>query len=70
MEPMLMKIVAYRRVSTQKQGKSGLGLEAQEAAIQDFARSREARIIGEYTEIESGKVNERPQLEAALHHAR
>jgi DNA invertase Pin-like site-specific DNA recombinase len=62
--------VSYRRVSTQKQGKSGLGLEAQEAAIQDFARSRGARIIGEYTEIESGKVNERPQLDAALHHAK
>ncbi|ULL01233.1 recombinase family protein [Bradyrhizobium sp. I71] len=65
-----MKIVAYRRVSTQKQGKSGLGLEAQEAAIQEFARSRGARIIREYTEVESGKTNERPQLAAALHHAK
>jgi DNA invertase Pin-like site-specific DNA recombinase len=65
-----MKIVAYRRVSTQKQGKSGLGLEAQEGAIQDFARSRDGRIIGEYTEVESGKTNERPQLAAALHHAK
>lgn len=65
-----MKIVAYRRVSTQKQGKSGLGLEAQEVAIQEFARSRGARIIKEYTEVESGKTNERPQLAAALHHAK
>jgi DNA invertase Pin-like site-specific DNA recombinase len=65
-----MKVVAYRRVSTQKQGKSGLGLEAQEAAIQEFAKLRGARIIKEYTEVESGKTNERPQLVAALHHAK
>ncbi|WP_315742430.1 MULTISPECIES: recombinase family protein [unclassified Bradyrhizobium] len=65
-----MKIVAYRRVSTQKQGKSGLGLEAQEAAIREFARARGGRIIREYTEVESGKTNERPQLAAALHHAK
>ena len=44
-----MKIVTYRRVSTQKQGKSGLGLEAQEAAIQAFARERRAKIIGQYS---------------------
>jgi DNA invertase Pin-like site-specific DNA recombinase len=65
-----MKIVSYRRVSTQKQGKSGLGLDAQEAAIQEFARARGVRIIGQYTEVESGKTNERPQLAAALHHAK
>lgn len=64
-----MKIVTYRRVSTQKQGKSGLGLEAQDAAIQEFAVARSARIIGEYKEVESGKTNDRPQLAAALHHA-
>src|SRR6266404_4984067 len=65
-----MKIVTYRRVSTAKQGKSGLGLEAQEAAIQAFASERSAKIIAQYTEIESGKTNERPQLAAALHHAK
>ncbi|NOJ48422.1 recombinase family protein [Bradyrhizobium archetypum] len=65
-----MKIVTYKRVSTSKQGRSGLGLGAQEAAIQDFARSRGARVISDYTEVESGKSNERPQLAAALHHAK
>jgi len=65
-----MKIVAYMRVSTQKQGKSGLGMEAQESAIGHYAASQGARIIGEYTEIESGKSTDRPQLAAALHHAK
>ncbi len=65
-----MKIVAYRRVSRQKQAQSGLGLEAQEADIQRFAAGRDARIIAEYTEVESGKNTQRPQLRAALHHAK
>ena len=65
-----MKIVAYRRVSTQKQGRSGLGLSAQEAAIRDYTASKAARIIGEFTEIESGRNNSRPQLLAALHYAK
>lgn len=65
-----MKIVAYRRVSRQKQFKSGLGLEAQEADIEKFAKDRRARIIAAYTEVESGKTDQRPQLTAALHHAR
>ncbi|WP_316164540.1 MULTISPECIES: recombinase family protein [unclassified Bradyrhizobium] len=65
-----MRIVTYVRVSTAKQGRSGLGLEAQKAAIQEFARTSGARIIGEYREVESGKANDRPQLKAALHHAK
>ncbi|MDF0585043.1 recombinase family protein [Bradyrhizobium yuanmingense] len=65
-----MKIVAYRRVSRRKQAESGLGLEAQESDIQRFARMRDARIIAEYTEVESGRRIERPQLHAALHHAK
>ena len=65
-----MKIVTYLRVSTARQGSSGLGLEAQRAAIQSFADSRKASIVQEFLEIESGKNNERPQLAAALHLAK
>lgn len=65
-----MKIVTYRRVSTQKQGRSGLGLEAQDAAIREFARGKQGRVIGEYLEVESGRDSERPQLATALHHAK
>ena len=64
------RVIAYVRVSTQKQGKSGLGLEAQRAAIARFAASEGLEIIGEFTEIESGKgadaLARRPQLVAAL----
>ncbi|HEY5239696.1 MAG TPA: recombinase family protein [Rhizomicrobium sp.] len=63
------KIVAYYRVSTAKQGRSGLGLEAQRKAVADYAAFHSAKIEGEeFTEIESGKVkaNDRPQLKAAI----
>ncbi len=59
-----MRYVAYYRVSTQKQGQSGLGLEAQRSAVQAFAGSHE--VLAEFTEIESGKRDDRPQLELAL----
>ena len=63
-------IVAYYRVSTQKQGRSGLGLEAQRKAIAAFAGAEGFEIAGEYTEIETGKgadaLARRPQLKAAL----
>ena len=62
-----MKIVAYHRVSTARQGASGLGLEAQTKAIEDFAYSQNAEVIGSFTEIESGKNNTRPELKKALH---
>lgn len=65
-----MKIVTYTRVSTGKQGRSGLGLESQEAAIAAFAAVNAAHIVGSFTEVESGRNNSRPQLQAALKLAR
>jgi DNA invertase Pin-like site-specific DNA recombinase len=61
-----MKIVAYHRVSTARQGTSGLGLDAQTKAIEDFALARSAGLVGSFTEVESGKNNHRPELEKAL----
>ena len=60
------KAIAYYRVSTDRQGKSGLGLEAQNATVQQFAIFKQWEIVGEFTEIESGKKNNRPQLQEAL----
>ena len=48
-------LVAYRRVSTQKQGRSGLGLEAQDALIHGFAERTHSTIVGKFVEIETGK---------------
>ena len=63
---MTTKYIAYYRVSTDKQGQSGLGLEAQQAAVASYRDS----IIAEFTEIESGKVDQRPQLALALEQCR
>jgi DNA invertase Pin-like site-specific DNA recombinase len=65
-----IKIIAYFRVSTRKQGDSGLGLEGQEAAVKTFAQQRGGKILGSYTEVESGKIAERRELNKALAHAR
>jgi DNA invertase Pin-like site-specific DNA recombinase len=65
------KFVAYLRVSTERQGRSGLGLEAQREAVQRFVRERGGRIIApEFVEVESGKRNDRPQLAMALKRCR
>jgi DNA invertase Pin-like site-specific DNA recombinase len=60
------KFVAYFRVSTDKQGKSGLGLDAQRHAVEQYLNGGSWSLIGEFTEIESGKRNERPELVKAL----
>ena len=63
-------IVAYYRVSTAAQGRSGLGLEAQRAAVAAFAKAEGFEIVAEFTEVETGKgadaLERRPQLKAAL----
>jgi DNA invertase Pin-like site-specific DNA recombinase len=63
-------LVAYYRVSTQKQGRSGLGLDGQRAAVAAFAAAEGFSLVAEFTEIESGKgsdaLDRRPELKAAL----
>ena len=63
-------LVSYLRVSTRKQGKSGLGLEAQRAAVAEFAAREGLRVVAEYVEVESGKKAARPELAKALSHCR
>jgi DNA invertase Pin-like site-specific DNA recombinase len=64
------RYVAYHRVSTQKQGLSGLGLEAQQSAVRAFLSGTTAIMVKEFTETETGKganaLETRPQLKAAL----
>ena len=60
------KYVSYYRVSTDKQGKSGLGLDAQKAAVADRLDGGRWQIVGEFVEVESGKRASRPQLDAAI----
>jgi DNA invertase Pin-like site-specific DNA recombinase len=62
--------VAYARVSTAEQGRSGLGLEAQEEAIRRFVREGDRLLAPTYVEVESGKRIDRPELEKALRHAK
>ncbi len=60
------KHVAYYRVSTDRQGRSGLGLEAQRKAVADYLDGGDWKLMAEYTEVESGKRKDRPQLTEAL----
>lgn len=64
--PENLNFVSYLRVSTQRQGRSGLGLEAQRKAVADLAAVRGANLAAEYVEVESGARASRPQLQAAL----
>lgn len=63
---MSKNFVTYYRVSTDKQGRSGLGLEAQEKTVMDFINGNGNKIVGTYTEIESGKKDDRPELIKAI----
>lgn len=70
----MKQAIAYIRVSTAQQGKSGLGLEAQRVAIAKFAEAEGIELIAEFQEVETGKgadaLNKRPQLAAALTEAK
>jgi DNA invertase Pin-like site-specific DNA recombinase len=72
--PQPRQIIAYIRVSTKRQGRSGLGLEAQQQAVQRFADGEGFEIAQEFVEVETGKgadaLDRRPQLAAALRRAR
>lgn len=67
----MKKFIPYYRVSTAKQGRSGLGLEAQKAAVEQYAKLSGGTIIPHppYIEIESGKRDDRPKLAQAIAHA-
>lgn len=65
-----MKYVSYIRVSTQRQGQSGLGLEAQQTAVQMFIAQRGGEVLAEFVEVESGRKADRPQLAAAIAEAK
>ena len=60
------RFVAYYRVSTQKQGQSGLGLEAQQKSVRDYLNGGRWKLIAEIIEVESGKRSDRPELAEAL----
>jgi DNA invertase Pin-like site-specific DNA recombinase len=66
----LAAFVAYLRVSTVRQGESGLGLEAQRAAVEAFARQHGGTIVASFVEVETGKRSDRPELAKALETAR
>ena len=66
----VQKIIAYYRVSTAKQGKSGLGLEGQQAAVAAFVAQRGCETLAVYQEVESGKNSDRPELAKAVAHAK
>lgn len=64
------RYVAYYRVSTQRQGASGLGLEGQRQAVSDHLTATSGKLLTEYTEIESGRRDDRPKLAEAIADAR
>ncbi|MDB5431420.1 MAG: putative recombinase [Caulobacter sp.] len=63
---MTERYCVYKRVSTVRQGESGLGLEAQQRAVTEFLHSQAGTVVGEFEEVESGKEANRPQLLKAI----
>ena len=70
MAPTPARFIAFQRVSTARQGSSGLGLEAQRWTIEAFAAAGGAEVLARFTEVESGRHSERPELNRALHLAK
>jgi DNA invertase Pin-like site-specific DNA recombinase len=64
------KFISYLRVSTDKQGRSGLGVEAQRAAVDSYLNGGRWTLVAEYVETESGRRSDRPELAKALAHAK
>ncbi|MBE7172374.1 MAG: recombinase family protein [Williamsia sp.] len=64
------KAIAYYRVSTERQGESGLGLEAQQQSVANHIQSRNVNLVKEFIEIESGKTCKRPVLKSALEYCK
>lgn len=64
------RFVGYYRVSTDKQGRSGLGLEAQKDAVERHVRAAGGTVLRDYIEVESGKRNDRPKIAQAIAHAK
>ena len=64
------KFISYLRVSRDKQGRSGLGIEAQRSAVANYLNGGRWTLVSEYIEVESGKRSDRPKLAAALAHAK
>ena len=60
------RFIAYYRVSTKRQGQSGLGLEAQKAAVEQYVESCSGNLVKSFTETESGRKGDRPELQGAL----
>lgn len=65
----MKRFIAYYRVSTSRQGESGLGLDAQASSVREYVK-HQGVLVAEYTEVETGKRTDRPQLSNALSHAR
>ena len=66
MTPHHGKFIAYYRVSTERQGRSGLGLDGQRKAVEDFLNGGRWKLVAEHQDVESGKHDDRPGLRAAF----